>query len=131
MPGKLIHSLAQGEPLSIIWPCYVSVGAIGFGCFSIPSSGAAIVLIPMFLTAGLVIGFSMIVHRWDDSKTCTRYLVVTGLALMMLASWTRAVSVWGIDQHGAGSNMLATVVWVWITFGIALFLMAVWVRGLS
>lgn len=131
MPKRLIHSLAKGEPLSVIWPYYVSFGAICFGCFSIPSSGAAIVLIPMFLIAGLVIGFSMLTHRWDDGNPCTRYLVVTGLALMLVASWTRAISVWGVDQNGAGSNILASVVWIWITIGIALLMIAVWVRGLS
>lgn len=73
----------------------------------------------------------MVAHRWDSNKACTRYLVVVGLALMILASWTRAISVWGVNQHGAGSPILASVVWMWITTGMILFLIAVWIRGLS
>lgn len=130
MPKRLIHSLAKGDPVSLIWPSYIALGGVLFGCFSIPSQGAAIVLIPMFLIAGLVIGSSMVAHRWDNNKERTRYLVVFGLALMILASWTRAISVWGIDQHGAGSNVLASVVWLWIVTGLILFTVVVWVRGI-
>lgn len=131
MIQRLLRFLADGSAVSQIWPGYVSFGGIVFGLFSIPSSGGAIVLIPMFLTAGAVIGCGMIVQVMSRDKPCGRYLVQVGLALMILASWTRAISLWGIDQNGAGSNILASIVWGWITIGCGLLFISIWLRGLS
>lgn len=131
MPKRLIRCLGRGGPVSLVWPLYICFGAIAFGVFSIPSTGAAIVLIPMFFTAGAVVAFGVYMHHVCESKECSRFIVVIGVALMLLASWTRALSVWGINQDGAGSNLIASVVWGWITIGCGLLLIAVWVRGLS
>lgn len=131
MPKRVIHSLSKGEPLSLVWPCYISFGAIMFGLFSIPSSGAAIALIPMFLISGAVIAFGVSLHTVCATRQCSRYIVVNGIALMLLASWTRTVTVWGVNQSGAGSSILASVCWGWITIGCGLLLISVWVRGLS
>lgn len=131
MPKRLIHNLAQGGALSPVWPCYVSFGGILFGLFSIPSTGGAIILIPMFLTAGAVIGCGMSIHFLAKNKPCGRYIVMIGLALMILSSCTRAFSLWGVSQDGAGSNVLAFLVWAWITVGCGILFISTWLRGLS
>jgi hypothetical protein len=131
MPKRILHSLAQGGAVSPVWPAYVSLGGILFGFFSIPSDGGAIVLIPMFLTAGAVIGCGMVAHFVNKQVQCGRYIVQMGLALMILASMARTFSLWGVSQNGAGSNILASLVWGWITVGCALLFICSWIRGLG
>lgn len=130
MPKRLFHALSCGGPVSVIWSFYVGIGAVVFGIFSVPSKGSAVVLIPMFLTSGVITALGTFMLFKKEIKECARFLTVVGLFLMTVASWTRAVSLWGVDQQGAGSNILATLVWVWITLGCILLLIAVWMRGL-
>jgi hypothetical protein len=131
MPKRIFHDLVQGGAISPVWPCYVSFGGIAFGLFSIPSTGGAIILIPMFLTAGAVIGCGMFTNFLAKGNRRSQYMVLTGVALMILASWTRTIALWGIDQNGTGSNVLASIVWGWITIGCILLFIAVWMRGLG
>jgi FtsH-binding integral membrane protein len=131
MPDRLIAILSKGGPLPRLWPIYIAFGAISFGFLSIPSTGAAIVLIPMFLMAGVAILYGCMVCPRHNQPISGRRLTVIGLALMVVASWTRGIALWGVGQHGAGSAILATVVWAWITVGCVFLLIAVWTRGLG
>lgn len=131
MPKRFIRHMAKSGPIPVVWVFYISLGATLIGLFSIPSQGSAIVLIPMFLTVGAVTTFGIILRCIPGHRECSRYVVVVGLALMILASWTRAISLWGVDQGGAGSNILATLVWGWITLGCVLLFIAVWMRGIA
>lgn len=131
MPKRIIHNLAKGDKISPIWPCYVSFGGITFGILSISSTGGAIILIPMFLTAGAVIGCGMFTHLLSKNKPYGRYLIQIGLALMILSSWTRSISLWNITQNGVGSNFITSIIWVWIILGCGMLFITIWFRGLS
>lgn len=131
MPQRIIHGLAKGGEVSLIWPSYVSFGGITFGLFSIPSSGSARILIPLFLAAGVLIGSGVLFELSSHDKARVSQLTLIGLSIMILAGCARAISLWGIDQQGAGSNVLASIVWCWITLGCVFLFVAVWLRGVS
>jgi hypothetical protein len=90
------------------------------------------VLIPLFLIAGLLILYGCaLTPRVKGDILHGRKVTVIGMGVMILASWTRGIALWGLDQQGAGSIFLATVVWGWITAGCILLLISVWTRGLQ
>lgn len=131
MHQRLIRALAVGEPLQRIWPIYIAVGAIMFSFLSVPSIGVAVVLIPLFAAAGVTILYGCTICPRRDNRLAGRRMTSVGLAIMILASWTRAVLLWDLTQRGAGSNFLASAVWLWITAGCAALLISVWTRGLG
>lgn len=128
---RIIDTLSLGEPLPRLWVLYFGTGSICFGLLSYPSSGTAKVLIPMFILSGLTNLYACVLSaKRDPTLESARKISFFGLGLMILASWTRAVIIWGVGQHGAGSTILASSVWLWITGGCAFLLIAVWQRGL-
>jgi hypothetical protein len=128
---SIINNLVEGEEIPRLWILYFSFGAITFGMLSYPFHGAAFILIPMFIFAGLF-GLLGCFITLIDAKTLEdgKIYVNIGMSLMVVASWTRAVLVWGLEQHGVGNNIIASVVWVWITIGALFLLIAVSQRGL-
>jgi hypothetical protein len=135
MPERIIRELAKGGPLSRVWVAFMSIGAMGVGVLSVPSTGAAVVLIPMFLVAGFLClagCFAPYRPRPDrHSMLRGRARIMSGLALMMMSAWCRSLALWGTDQHGAGSQILATFVWWWIAVGCIMLMISVWARGVQ
>lgn len=124
-------NLSKGGPLSRIWVLYVGVGGMFIGLFSIPSKGSAIILIPLFIISGLTILCGAMLSSKKHDRYNGRRIIAVGLSLMSVAGWTRAIVLWGTEQHGAGSNVLPTLVWVWITIGLVMLLITTWTRGVQ
>lgn len=120
--GYLRKTLGAGGPVNKAWLTYSGIGCVIFGLFSIPSTGYSICLIPMFILAGLIILIGSFLSR---------QIVIFGLALMTLTSWFRGVVLWNLEQDGAGSVVLASLVWSWITIGSVMLLVSVWIRGIQ
>lgn len=130
-PTRIVEILITGEGTPRLWVLYFSFGAITFGMLSYPSRGAAIVLIPLFLLAGIFGIYGCIISPIrNKTLTAGEKQVNIGMSLMIVASWTRAVLVWGITPNNLGVNILASVVWVWITIGAVFLFIAVSQRGL-
>ena len=132
VPWNIIADLSQGDPLPRIWVVYLGGGGLAFGIVSIPSTGIAVGLIPMFIAAGILCLYGCFVMEYPGTEGIrSKKTVASGMALMILASWTRGIVVWGLGQHGAGSDILATAVWAWITIGACFLFISVWTRGLQ
>lgn len=122
--GRLLDStFLRGDPVARAWVLYVGMGTIGVGLLSIPSYGPPTALIPMFFGSALLLAVGVAKN--------SRRISVAGLGLASIASWARAVALFGVDQHGAGSSILATFVWVWIAIGALMLAAAVITRGLE
>lgn len=127
----MFSNLSKGGPLNSVWVVYVAVGGMFIGLFSIPSSGSAVILIPLFISAGITILIGTRIHDKNNVHYKNRRTIVAGLSLMSIAGWTRAIVLWGTEQNGAGSNILPTLVWVWITIGLVMLLISTWTRGVQ
>lgn len=116
-------SFMAGAPLARAWIGLVVVGATGVGVLSWPATGFPVLLVPMFLVGGVT---TMVGVRLRSRRT-----ISIGLLVTFLASWVRAVALWGLDQGGAGSKMLATFAWCWIAAAVLMLFMAVLRRGVA
>lgn len=113
----------SGAPIHRSWVVYVGCGSTGVGLLSIPSYGPPIGLIPMFLLAAVLMAVG--------AAGRNRRSATSGLAVAAVAAWARAVALWGVGQHGAGSDVLATFVWIWIAVGAVLLAAAIGRRGIE
>lgn len=129
MHERFVSLLAKGGPLNRLWLTHAAIGAGVFGVFSIPSTGSAIILIPMFLLSCFLILSGSFVSGRKEGTDQGRKLVVSGLGVMAVAAWTRSIALLGVDQRGAGSSMLATL--VWIAAGLVMLLISTWMRGIE
>lgn len=130
LPTRIVEILTTGGTIPRLWILYFSFGAITFGMLSYPSHGAAIVLIPLFLLAGIFgIYGCWISYASSNQLKSGEKAVNIGMSLMIVASWTRTVLIWGLTQDGLGSDILASIVWLWITVGALFLLIAVSQRG--
>jgi hypothetical protein len=131
IPLVIVDNLAKGGAIPRLWILYFSFGAITFGMLSYPFEDAAFILIPMFLLAGIfgLIG-CLVVPRYDPTLKASEKYVNIGMSLMVVASWTRAILIWGLSPKGLGNSLFGSVVWVWITIGALFLLIAVAVKGL-
>lgn len=130
LPTRIVEILTTGGTIPRLWILYFSFGAISVGMLSYPSHGAAIILIPLFLSAGIFGVYGCWISYIDNNKIkFGEKLVNVGMSLMVVASWTRAVLIWGLSQGDLGSHALASVVWLWITIGAIFLLIAVSQRG--
>lgn len=121
---RLISALSSGGPISRVWLGHVAVGALGVGVLSVPSVGPPVALIPLFLIAGVACAAAC----WQPKLIHT---AVAGLGVFAMASWARAVALWGLSQGGVGSNVLASFVWTWIAGSGVLLMVSVWTRGVT
>lgn len=113
----------RGEPLAAAWLYGWGVGALTVGVLSYWSTWPEILLAPTFIAAGLL---SAGAGWWRSRAAGT-----VGLAIMVVASWARAIALWGVDQHGAGSDYLASAVWFWVTLMVTIAMIAVARRGVE
>jgi hypothetical protein len=129
-PDRIVAILSLGESLPRIWAIYFGFGGVTFGMLSYPSKGTAVALIPLFLLSGVITlyGCTFAAKR-DKTLDLSRKIISYGLALMILAAWTRAILVYGLVQQTAGSQILASAVWIWITIGSTFLLISIWQRG--
>ena len=126
---NIVEILASGGAIPRLWVVYFGFGAAAFGLLSFPSSGVAIVLIPLFLLAGLLIIYGCLVApRREENFEKSRKYVMIGMVFMILASWTRGILVLGLEQPG--NDFLGSVVWLWITIGCIFLFIAVGKRGM-
>lgn len=131
LPTRIVEILAMGEPIPRLWALYFSFGAITFGLESYPAEDVALLLIPLFILSGVANLYGCtIAFKQDKTLERSRKVVCIGMMLMIMASWTRGVLVWGLEQHGVGNRVLASTVWAWITVGSCFLLIGVWQRGL-
>jgi hypothetical protein len=135
MPDRIIRALSKGGPLSRVWIAFFAIGATGCGLLSIPATGSAVVLVPLFLVAGVLCMFGCFTpHKPKADRHPLlrgRARIMSGLALMSMAAWCRSVILWGLDQRGAGASILATFVWCWIAIGCVMLMVSVWARGVE
>jgi len=134
MPHRIVRELGKGAPLSRIWVAFAAVGATGCGILSVPSTGLAVALVPLFLAAGVLClagCFASRRHPTPPPLLRGRTRIMSGLALMTVTAWCRAIVLWGLDQRGAGAAVLASFVWVWIAAGCIMLMIAVWARGIQ
>lgn len=131
LPIRIINTLSFGEPVTRLWFLFVGYGAIAFGLLSIPSEGLAILLIVLFILAGILCLYGCLIsYKRDKTLINAKLFVSYGVILMIIASWTRGILLWGVSQHGVGSNFLASAVWLWITIECVFLLISVWKRGI-
>lgn len=112
----------HGSPVSRLWVIYAAIGATGTGLLSIPSYGPPAALIPLFIMAGLITSAG----AWRRARRTS----VVGLAVLSIAAWARALAVWGVGQHGAGSSILAAGVWWWLSVGALMLATEISRRGI-
>lgn len=117
---KFVRSLAHG---SLAWVILFALAAFQFCLFSIPSTGWARTLIPGFFATGVLLAVGAY-----SGKT---RIAVYGGGLFVACSIARATFLWGIDQGGAGSNVLASIVWIWIALACLCFTLAIDHRGIK
>lgn len=117
-----MHRVFDGTPVSRLWVVYAAIGATGTGLLSIPAYGPPTALVPLFLAAGLIIA----VGAWLRARRVS----VAGLAVLSIASWSRAAAVFGADTQGALSPLLAVAVWWWLAVGALMLAVEVSRRGI-
>lgn len=117
--------LTEGDPVGRTWILYIVWLAVSIGLASIPSTGAAIALIPMFLLAGTTVFIGVFKKRARKSFVCS------GLGLLSITAWVRGWALWGVSAHGVGSNIVASLSWVNIAIGVMFLLFAVFNRGVE
>lgn len=113
----------RGEPLAATWLAALAAGAIAVGVLSWWSTWPQILLAPTFILAGVLSA----VGAWRRSRVAG----TLGLGVMVVASWSRAVALWGVDQRGAGSDYLASTVWLWLSLMCWVAMVAVARRGVE
>lgn len=131
MHDRFIKRLSRGGPLNKVWLIHTAAGASVFGFFSIPSEGSAALLVPLFLTSSFMIFYGILVCPMRNSERTVRIVTVCGLGSMAVACWTRGIVLWGLDLGGAGSNILPTLVCVWISCGLVMLMVSTWARGVE
>lgn len=117
------HGPFRGEPMAAAWLVGWSAGATVFGFLSCWSRWPEVLLAPAFLAAGVLTAVG--------ARCRHRAAGTLGLGVMVIASWSRAVALWGIDQHGAGSDYLASAAWVWISLMCLIAMVVVARRGVE
>lgn len=128
MIKHFINTMINVGPLHVVWLIYSGIGSLAFGVFSIPSHGLAVVLIPLFISAGLILLLAVPVSRRGNLLKA-RTIASVGLAILTISAWGRGLALLGLDQQGNGSPILASLVWSWLCVGFSLMLVSVRVRG--
>lgn len=116
-------------PLHVVWLVYTGIGAIFFGVLSVPSTGIAILLVPLFILSGIVIEVSAFIACSRDPEKAQNIASV-GLGILTFTAWGRGVALWGLDQEGTGSHVLASFVWSWLCVGFSIMLFGVRTKGI-
>lgn len=131
MLKHILRQLDESGPVHVVWTFYIGIGAFLFGVFSYPSDGPRNALIVLFGLAGLLTLSGSLLYTKHTNYRLSTNLVRYGLFVMMVAAWFRGVTLYGLDQEGAGSSILASLVWSWISVGQAMVLATVQTKGLK
>jgi hypothetical protein len=129
MVRRFLQTMIEVGPLHAVWLFYSGIGGVAFGALSIPSHGWAMILIPSFVLSGVILLYGAAVCSFEKKLLRARRISFVGMLLLTLSAWARGVALWGLDQQGNGSAILASFVWSWLCVGFAMMLVSVWVRG--
>lgn len=120
--GEAVQRFFSHEPIPAPWLVLYAIGAFQFALLSIPSAGLAILLVPCFAVSGATIA----IGTWLRSGP----IAALGLLALGVTAITRGFALWGIDQNGVGSNLIASFAWFWIAALSMLFALAVYYKGI-
>lgn len=112
-PGKV-------ERVWIVWHALIGVGA---GLLFIPASGPPFHFVVMFLATSLTIILGV---QWRKLP-----LVIGGLIGLSLVQVTRGIVLWGSNDLGSGSRLVASFLWGMLAMGGFMEAYAVKNRGIS